>query len=72
MPGKIPGLRSLKAGPPQSSTAGRGKGFSLAVIAVLETPSDFAIYVDHPIHVAYFNLPHPPQASQFCNSYGEL
>lgn len=51
--GKIPRLRSLKAGTPQLSTATRSQGFSMAVVAVLEKAEDLEFYTSHPIHVAY-------------------
>ena len=53
LPGKIAGLRSLKAGTPQVSTAPRTQGFKMAVVAVLENPEDLESYDNHPVHVAY-------------------
>lgn len=53
MPGKITGLRSLKAGTPQLPTASRSQGFGMAVVAVLEQLEDLEMYTNHPIHVEY-------------------
>ena len=45
------GLRSIKIGPPHPSTAHRGKGFDMAVVAVLEQAEDIKVYAEHPAHL---------------------
>ncbi|KAL4780850.1 hypothetical protein BJX76DRAFT_336786 [Aspergillus varians] len=51
MVGKIPGLVSLKAGAPLPICVPRAKGFDMALVAVLEKPSDLGGYAVHPAHL---------------------
>ncbi|KAF2480808.1 hypothetical protein BDY17DRAFT_302428 [Neohortaea acidophila] len=50
MVGKIPGLREMAVAPPLESTAHRGQGFNLGLVATLEKASDVKIYAEHPVH----------------------
>lgn len=51
MKGQIPGLLKFDCAPPHPSTAYRAKGFDLGLVAVLEKPSDIAVYAEHPAHL---------------------
>ena len=53
MVGKIPGLTKLEANTPLSSTAHRGQGYNMGLVAVLEKADDVKVYAEHPAHVAY-------------------
>lgn len=44
------GLIKLDVAPPLESTASRGKGFNLGLVAVLENPEDVKVYAEHPEH----------------------
>lgn len=47
----VPGLSKIDFAPPLPSTAHRGKGFDLGLVAILEKPEDVAVYAAHPAHV---------------------
>ena len=51
MVGKVPGLRSLEANTPHPSTAHRGQGFNMGLVAVLEKADDIKVYAEHPAHM---------------------
>ena len=51
MVGKIPGLIRLDPGPPHPSTAARGKGFDMGLVAVLENAETIKAYAEHPAHL---------------------
>ncbi|KIW99600.1 uncharacterized protein Z518_11013 [Rhinocladiella mackenziei CBS 650.93] len=51
MVGKIPGLLKLDANTPLLSTAHRGKGFNMGLIAILEKADDVKVYAEHPAHL---------------------
>lgn len=56
MVGQIPGLLKLEANAPLASTASRGKGFNMGLVAVLEKADDVGVYAEHPAHLAYVFL----------------
>ena len=45
------GLSKMSVGPPLESTASRGKGYNLAVVAILDKPETVQIYAEHPEHL---------------------
>lgn len=51
MVGKVPGLRKLDAKEPLPSTAHRGQGFNMGLVAILEKASDVKVYAEHPAHL---------------------
>ncbi|OJJ49875.1 hypothetical protein ASPZODRAFT_128431 [Penicilliopsis zonata CBS 506.65] len=51
MVGKIPGLVSLRAGPPLPISIPRAQGFDMGLVAVLESPEHVATYAVHPAHL---------------------
>ena len=51
MVGKIPGLVKLEVNKPLPSTAHRGQGFDMGLVAVLEKADDVAVYAKHPAHL---------------------
>ena len=53
MVGKIPGLMKLEANTPLPSTAHRGQGFNMGLIAILERADDVKVYAEHPAHLQY-------------------
>lgn len=55
MVGKVPGLRKLEANTPHPSTAHRGQGFNMGLVAILEKADDIKVYADHPAHLQYVN-----------------
>ncbi|KAK3671611.1 hypothetical protein LTR78_008534 [Recurvomyces mirabilis] len=50
MVGQIPGLRKLDFGGPLPVTAGRGKGYDMGIVAILDKPDDVTVYAQHPAH----------------------
>jgi hypothetical protein len=52
MVGQIPGLLKLESNAPLPSTASRGKGFNMGLVAVLEKADDVKVYAEHPAHLA--------------------
>ncbi|KAF2757704.1 hypothetical protein EJ05DRAFT_476918 [Pseudovirgaria hyperparasitica] len=56
MVGRIPGLHSLKVGPPHASTAHRSQGFNVAVIAVLDGADTIKVYAEHPVHLELLKM----------------
>ena len=50
MVGKIPGLSKLDVGPPDPSTAARGQGFNMGLVAILDKPETIKVYAEHPAH----------------------
>ncbi|KAL4943181.1 hypothetical protein BDV06DRAFT_190661 [Aspergillus oleicola] len=56
MVGKIPGLISLKAGPPLPICVPRAKGFDMGLVATLEKGSDLEGYAVHPAHLEVHKL----------------
>ena len=53
MVGKVPGLRKLEANTPHISTAHRGQGFNMGIVAVLDKGEDIKVYAEHPAHLEY-------------------
>jgi hypothetical protein len=53
MIGKIPGLRKVETNTPLTSTAHRGIGFNMGLVAVLEKEDDVRVYAEHPAHLEY-------------------
>ncbi|KAK5390287.1 hypothetical protein LTS13_000368 [Exophiala xenobiotica] len=51
MVGKIPGLLSLESNIPHHSTAHRGQGFNMGLVAVLEKADDIKVDAEHPAHI---------------------
>ncbi|KAL6251328.1 hypothetical protein RBB50_001536 [Rhinocladiella similis] len=51
MVGKIPGLLKLESNTPHPSTAHRGQGFNMGLVATLEKADDIKVYADHPAHL---------------------
>ena len=43
----------MDVAPPLPSTKSRGKGFDLALVAILEKPEDVKVYAEHPVHQKY-------------------
>ncbi len=50
---KVPGLMKLDANTPLASTASRGQGFNMGLVAVLEKADDVKVYAEHPAHLEY-------------------
>ncbi|KAK3192167.1 hypothetical protein K4F52_001796 [Lecanicillium sp. MT-2017a] len=50
MAGKVPGLIRVDAAPPHISTAHRAQGFSMGLVAVLDSPETIKTYAEHPEH----------------------
>jgi hypothetical protein len=53
MVGQIPGLLKLEVNKPLSSTAHRGQGFDMGLVAILEKADDVKVYAEHPAHLEY-------------------
>ncbi|KIW95280.1 uncharacterized protein Z519_03864 [Cladophialophora bantiana CBS 173.52] len=53
MVGKIPGLRKLEVNTPLPSTAHRGQGFNMGLVAILDKADDVKVYAEHPAHLEY-------------------
>lgn len=53
MVGKIPGLRKLDVNTPLPSTAARGQGFNMGLVAILDKADDVKVYAEHPAHLEY-------------------
>ncbi|KIV78784.1 hypothetical protein PV11_06394 [Exophiala sideris] len=51
MVGKVPGLRKLEANTPHISTAHRGQGFNMGIVAILDKGEDIKVYAEHPAHL---------------------
>jgi hypothetical protein len=51
--GQIPGLVKLEVNKPLASTAHRGQGFNMGLVAILERAEDVQVYAEHPAHLAY-------------------
>ena len=51
MVGKIPGLVKFDVGGPLPSTAHRGQGYNMGLVAILEKPEDVKVYAEHPEHL---------------------
>jgi len=47
------GLTQMEVAPPLESTASRGKGFNLGLVASLEKAEDVKTYAEHPVHQKY-------------------
>ncbi|KIW37909.1 uncharacterized protein PV06_09888 [Exophiala oligosperma] len=52
MVGKVPGLIKMESNTPHPSTAHRGQGFNMGLVATLEKADDIKVYADHPAHLA--------------------
>jgi len=50
MVGKVPGLRRIDLNGPLASTAARGQGFNMGLVAILDKADDVKVYADHPAH----------------------
>ena len=60
----MPGLTRLDVAPPLPSTASRGKGYDLGLVAMLEKPEDVKVYAEHPEHQKYlYTYIHGPTTS---------
>lgn len=59
MVGKVPGLRKLEANTPHISTAHRGQGFNMGIVAILDKGEDIKVYAEHPAHLEYVNFLFP-------------
>ena len=46
----IQGLKQIEVAPPLESTASRGQGFNLGLVATLEKAEDVKVYAEHPVH----------------------
>lgn len=46
----IEGLKQMEVAPPLESTASRGQGFNLGLVATLEKAEDVKPYAEHPVH----------------------
>jgi len=53
MVGHIPGLLKLEFNKPLPSTAHRGQGFDMGLVATLEKEDDVKVYAEHPVHLEY-------------------
>lgn len=53
MVGQVPGLTKLEVNTPLASTAHRGQGFNMGLVAVLEKADDVKVYAEHPAHLEY-------------------
>jgi hypothetical protein len=53
MVGQIPGLVRMEVNTPLPSTASRGKGFNMGLVAILEKADDVKVYAEHPAHLEY-------------------
>ena len=53
MVGQIPGLSKLEINKPLPSTAHRGQGFDMALVAILEKADDVQVYAEHRAHLEY-------------------
>ena len=53
MVGQIPGLTKLEVNTPLASTANRGQGFNMGLVAILEKADDVKVYAEHPAHLEY-------------------
>ncbi|EXJ58526.1 hypothetical protein A1O7_05952 [Cladophialophora yegresii CBS 114405] len=51
MVGQIPGLTKLEVNTPLPSTASRGQGFNMGLVAILEKADDVKVYAEHPAHL---------------------
>jgi hypothetical protein len=51
MVGKIPGLSKLDVGPPEPSTAARGQGFNMGLVAILDRRETIKVYAEHDAHL---------------------
>ena len=47
---RIQGLKQMEVAPPLESTASRGQGFNLGLVATLEKAEDVKVYAEHPVH----------------------
>lgn len=57
MVGQIPGLLKLEVNKPLPSTAHRGQGFDMGLVAILEKADDVKVYAEHPVHLEYVACP---------------
>lgn len=48
--GKIPGLVKIDVEAPHPSTAHRGQGYDMGLVALLDGPDRIASYAEHPEH----------------------
>lgn len=55
MVGQIPGLLKLDINKPLPSTAHRGQGYDMALVAIVEKATDVKVYAEHPAHLKYVN-----------------
>ena len=53
MVGQIPGLQKLEINTPLASTASRGQGFNMGLVAILDQADDVKVYAEHPAHLEY-------------------
>ena len=44
------GLTQMEVAAPLESTAHRGQGFNLGLVATLEKAEDVKVYAEHPVH----------------------
>lgn len=65
MVGKIPGLLKLESNTPHPSTAHRGQGFNMGLVATLEKADDIKVYADHPAHLEYVSVSHTKRGTKY-------
>ena len=63
MVGQIPGLTKLEVNGPLASTAARGQGFNMGLVAILEKADDVKVYAEHPAHLKYVGHHPVPKTS---------
>lgn len=58
----------MEVAPPLESTASRGKGFNLGLVATLEKAEDVKTYAEHPVHQKY-GFRHIPRIHRYLTQY---
>ena len=51
MVGQVPGLSKLEVNTPLASTASRGQGFNMGIVATLDKAETVKVYAEHPAHL---------------------